>query len=173
MLDYYEKKIYIPAVNENDEIQGRIERWEAHEKSILHRGFTIGVRYSGAFICQHRKHPLFDGYLDLTASSHPMYACDRLISSREMLLPTLKREWGIEPGELLFEPESRGAVLYESRDGAYAEHEVCELFIAEIDYLPDYNPDFAHGRYFLEGDEMLEKENLAPWVRAFMEEKLI
>ncbi len=52
MTDYYEKTLYIPRVNENDDILGKVERWEAHEKGILHRGFTVGLLHYGAMICQ-------------------------------------------------------------------------------------------------------------------------
>lgn len=171
-MDYYSQQIVIPQVDENDKIIGSVERWLAHETGILHSGFTVSVFYKNAILCQHRKHPLFDGVLDLTASSHPIIEAGNIIPSLEMVYQTLQREWNINKDDLLVEPRPIGKVLYKSSDGHYVEHEMCEFFSTEIDYLPYCNSDYSYGQSLLPVDKITDQAHLAPWVKAAFEARL-
>ena len=71
-MDYYKQKQFLAQVDKNDRILGKIEKWEAHKKGVLHRGYTCILIYKGSYIFQHRKHPVFDGVFDLSFSSHPL-----------------------------------------------------------------------------------------------------
>lgn len=165
-MDYYSQEIVIPKVDENDNVVGSVERWHAHELGVLHSGFTVAVSYKDSIICQQRKHPLFDNVLDLTASSHPIVESGSLIPSLEMLTLTLEREWNIKQQDLLTKPKSIGKVLYNSNDGNYTEHEMCEFFVTSIDYLPKHNSDYAYGQALVPIHEILQQPRLAPWVKA-------
>ncbi|MCX6730895.1 MAG: hypothetical protein NTZ55_03535 [Candidatus Roizmanbacteria bacterium] len=44
-MDYYKKKQFIAEVNEQDEIIGKVEKWDAHKKGMLHRGYTAIITF--------------------------------------------------------------------------------------------------------------------------------
>ncbi len=177
--NYLTQRIMIARVDERDIIQGEIERWEAHEKGILHRAFTVAVEYDGRIICQHRKHPVFDDVFDLTASSHPRYIDGTLQSNEEAVIDTLVREWDIQRTEIR-DLKNAGAVVYRTKDpySKYIEHEYCYLFLCKIDRLPVFNEEVAYGFSLLPVD-FLRKEksrmyrHLGSWVQAFLENGLL
>lgn len=176
-MDYYTQSIFIPQVNEYDEVIGKVERWEAHEKGILHRGFTVGLKYQDAFICQHRKHPVFDGFLDLTASSHPLFMEEKPQSVEDATYSTLKREWNLSQDKIK-NLKMIGKVLYNSRFGKYIEHEMCYLLTGEVDELPQVNYEFAYGFSLLSAENLKSTDTpigkiLAPWVTQFVKEELL
>lgn len=167
-MDYYTKKLYIPQVDEKDSVVGKIERWEAHKKGILHRGFTVAVFYRNYVICQHRRHPVFDGVIDLTASSHPLYLDSGIQTVPEAAAHTLQREWNMDV-ESLTPLKLQGTVTYSSSDGTYTEHELCHFYTTETRTLPAVNLDFAYGYSLLTIEELKNSATpltkaLAPWV---------
>ena len=174
-MDYYSTEILIPAVDETNQILEPVERHFAHKTGVLHRGFTLGVYLEGKLICQHRKHPLFDDCLDLTASSHPMYTNGTLVDIRDTLTDTLIREWNIGAGDLLSPFRLIGKVYYRAEDNKYIEHEICEVYTTEIARAPVFNPDFAYGYKLLSPPELSEQTSpaLAPWVKAFLKEDFL
>lgn len=169
-MDYYKQTLYIPQVDENDTVTGKVERWEAHEKGILHRGFTVGLLYKGQMVCQHRKHPVFDGFVDLTASSHPFYEGDELQDTVTAVENCLRREWGVSPDDLKEPLRLVGKVIYDSKHGDFIEHEVCHLYIAEVAKLPSPNLDVSYGYSLMPLEHLNDPEKnpllrgLAPWV---------
>lgn len=170
LMDYYKRELFIPQVNENDDIVGKIERWEAHTKGILHRGFTVGLLYQRQMICQHRKHPVFDGFIDLTASSHQVYEDDVLQDAETAVLNCLEREWHVTKSDLTSDIALQGKVVYDSIHGDYIEHEVCHLYIASVKHIPEPNFEFAYGFSVIPIDQLIDYESnpalrgLAPWV---------
>lgn len=180
MTDYYDAVIHIPRVNKSDTILGKVERWEAHEKGILHRAITVGLTAGGRFILQHRKHPVFDKWFDLTASSHPLYYDDGTVQTNEdTVYKTLEREWNIKPQHIkgLHSP---GHVVYKSKDpnSAYTEHELCHLFIGSIDDIPDWDEELAYGFTLQTAEELRNTKSplfpsLAAWVKEFIKKGLI
>lgn len=176
-MNYYSKRLLLPRVDEKDNIIGKVERWKAHEEGILHRGFTVALFYGDRLVCQHRKHPVFDGYLDLTSSSHPIYIDGKLQSVEDAVYFTLKREWGVERKNIKQLGE-KGKVYYKTRDGKYTEHEVCYLYLAKIKNLPKVNFNYSYGFSLLTKSQIKSsnfplKKSLAPWVLEFLKEKLI
>jgi isopentenyldiphosphate isomerase len=178
-MDYYKQELFIPQVNEQDEIQGKVERWKAHQEGILHRGFTVGVLYEGQMLCQHRKHPVFDSFLDLTASSHPIYTGDDLQDMTEAVEKCLLREWNIKSEELSYKPKLAGKVVYDSRHEDFVEHEVCHLYITEVKKLPMPVLEFAYGFSLLPLEQFNDVKKypllngLAPWVEAMIMQGLL
>lgn len=177
---YYKEKQIIAMVDKKGNITGRIEKWEAHRKGILHKALTVALLYKGNYIIQHRKHPAFNGVLDISSSSHQLFIKDKLQSTLEATYLTLEREWNITKKDLLKQPKNLGAVYYKAKDkkSIYTEHEVCEILVAEVKKLPVPNFDFAYGYSLIKQEELINKksriyENLAPWVKKTIEEKLI
>lgn len=178
-MDYYTKTLYIPQVDENDTVVGKVERWEAHRNGILHRGFTVGILYQDAMICQHRKHPVFDGFMDLTASSHPLVNDGNVEDTVQAVLSCLSREWNMTRQDLTGELRLAGKVVYNSKHGDFIEHEVCHLYVAAARGMPAFNPEFAYGysliplRQLNEPGENPLLAGLAPWVIEMINKDLL
>lgn len=173
-MDYYTQTLYIPQVDENDTIIGKVERWKAHQEGILHRGFTVGFRYKGELLLQHRKHPVFGGYVDLSFSSHPVYHGDILQTMEEALYASAQREWGLTKEDIISPLKLEGKAQYKSQDKEYIEHEVCSFYTANIGRIPRTNYDYAYGQSLVPWDELQGRKNhiydsLAPWVVAYIE----
>lgn len=180
-MNYYDKELYLPQVNEQDEIVGKVERWEAHKKSILHRGFTVALKYETAFICQLRKHPVFNGFLDLTASSHQIYIDEVLQPVEQAIKHCLQREWHWQNNNQIDQLSIQfvGQSVYRATHHDYTEHEVCHLYIATVQEIPQVNFDYAYGLALLSKEDLynnLEEPllaNLAPWDKALIKDKLL
>lgn len=164
-MDYYKKELFLAEVDKDDNVLGKIERWKAHKEAILHRGFTTILTYQNKIVLQHRKHLAFDGYFDLTFSSHQIYVHDKLQTDFEAINETLKREWNIDKSGLTGELKYLGKFYYKAKDpnSIFTEHEIDYIFMAELKNLPNPNPDFAYGF------ELIDKQNIenfktAPWV---------
>lgn len=179
-MDYYKNLFYIAQVDEKDTITGKVERWEAHEKGILHRAFTVAIFYQGKVVIQHRKHPVFDDVYDVTVSSHQIYVHDKLQDDLEAVYPTLQREFGISQQDLLSPPVYKGNIYYKAPDpkSRYIEHEVCHIYTCEVKNLPQPNLDFAYGSLLASIEELKDKNSslyskLAPWVQECLKTGLL
>lgn len=178
-LDYYKQEQIIAQVDEKDRIIGKIEKWEAHTKGILHRAFTIAVFCENHVILQHRKHPSFDGYFDMTLSSHQIYNNDVLEDDITAIYKCLKRELHID-SDFVTEPVKRGTVIYDAHDpaGKFIEHELCYFYTCEINKIPPPEYEFAYGYLVVPFEELKSGRNhvshaLAPWVKEFFKQGII
>jgi len=179
-MSYYQQKQFIAIVDKNDRILGKMERWEAHKKSVLHRGFTAVLSYNDKLILQHRKHPAFDGYWDLTFSSHQIYKNHRLQTDLEAVYNSLGREWNIQKKDLIKPPELLGKIYYQAKDpkSIYTEHEIDYIFYVILKKLPRPNPDFAYGSSLITKKQILNNRywkvrDYAPWVKKIIKSQLI
>jgi isopentenyl-diphosphate delta-isomerase len=170
MNNYYKQKQMIARVDKNGKIIGQIDKWEAHEKGILHKALSVALIYKGQFVLQERKHPAFDKVLDLTSSSHQLYIVGKLQTSLEATMDCLLREWGITIDDLVSTPKKLGAIYYKAKDpnSIYIEHEVCDILEAEIISEPNPNLDFAYGFKLINKEELIDTKSeiykkLAPW----------
>ena len=176
MNNYYKQKQIIAKVDKGGNVIGKIEKWEAHEKGILHKALTVALIYRDQFVVQHRRHPAFDGVLDITSSSHQIYVNDKLQTTEEATYECLKREWNLEKSDLS-KLKNMGAIYYKAKDpnSIYTEHEMCEILVAKLNVDPKPNLDFAYGFSLVGKDELQNKKsrtykNLAPWVKTMIEE---
>lgn len=176
MNSYYKQKQIIAKVDKGGNVIGKIEKWEAHEKGILHKALTVALIYKGQFVIQHRRHPAFDGVYDITSSSHQLFIDGKLQTTEEATFDCLKREWNLEKTDLS-KLKNMGAIYYKAKDekSIYTEHEMCEILFADVKQLPIPNFDFAYGYSLVKKQEILNKnsriyENLAPWVKKMIEE---
>ncbi len=172
---YYKKKIYLAQVDKNNHIIDQVERWKAHEYGILHRGFTVILKYQDSYILQHRKNPVFDGCWDLTFSSHQFYQGDQLVSDTDVIFTALDREWNIGREDMVGELVELGKVYYKTKDpnSIFAEHEIDYVYKGELKKLPTPNLDYAYGISKIITLNALTKYNTAPWVEKIIEEKKI
>ncbi len=178
-MNYYNQKQIIARVDRNGEIIGKIEKWEAHRKGILHKALSVTLSYKDFYIIQHRKHVAFDGVFDLTSSSHQIYVNGRLQSTLDATYECLKREWRLGEKDFVKLPKINGSIYYKAKDpnSIYTEHEICEMLTAELKFIPNPNYDFAYGfslvdKKTLTDNKSLIYKNLAPWSKVAIEKGL-
>lgn len=169
MDDYYNKKQDLAIVDKKDNILGKIDKWEAHEKGILHRAFTVCLFFEDQLILQHRRHTVFDEVYDLTCSSHPYFIDENIQSNEEGALEMLKREWGVNEADVKL--EHKGFIYYQAKDplSKYREHEICHLYVSKISSLPSPVFDFAYGFSLMSREKVMRpnahiQTSFAPWV---------
>jgi isopentenyldiphosphate isomerase len=172
---YYKEQQIIPLVDREGKIIDQMERWKAHSKGVLHKGWSIALLYKDKYILQHRRHPAFDGTLDLTTSSHQILIGKDFDTLEESAIKALEREW--VNLKLVGKPKNLGTVYYKAKDpkSIYTEHEVCDFMVIEVKEIPVPNFDFAYGYSLVTKDELKDKnsriyEHLAPWVKVALEE---
>ncbi|OGK35133.1 hypothetical protein A3A93_02855 [Candidatus Roizmanbacteria bacterium RIFCSPLOWO2_01_FULL_38_12] len=170
-MDYFDQLQYIAKVDKNDKVIGKIERWQAHKKGILHRGFTLAVFYKNKIVLQHRKHPVFDGVFDATISSHQIFENEKLEDDISAIYKTLDREWNIGEENLDAKPKYVGKIYYQATDprSDFKEHEICRIFSCSLKNLKLPNFEFAYGLIVKPLNEIKNPKNplyplLAPWV---------
>ena len=179
-MDYLSKLLYIPQVDKDDNIIKPVERWEAHEKGILHRAHTVLIRYQDQIVLQHRKHPVFNDVFDATISSHPLYIKDQLEDMMTAVYRTLEREWHIKKEDLNKQPTFESKIYYQAHDphSKYQEHEICHIYSCEIKEItvPDF--ECAYG-FSLQPEEKIKDVHsplyplLAPWVKEMINQKAL
>lgn len=159
---------------------GKIERWEAHKKGILHRAFTLALIYKNFYILQHRKHLLFDGVFDITSSSHQLYSNGELQDTIAAAKKCLFREWRINESDILGEFKQKGRIYYKAHDAksVYTEHEICDIVEVRLKKIPTPSYEFAYGSSLATKEELANKKSriyylLAPWVKVALRKNLI
>lgn len=180
MNNYYKQKQFIAQVDINGNIIGKVEKWEAHKKGILHKALSVTLTYNGQYILQHRKHPAFDGVLDLTSSSHQIYKNNKLQSTSDATYECLEREWGLKKNDLIDDIKEEGKIYYKTKDprSIYTEHEICEMLTAKLKKLPTPIDEFAYGFSIVNKEKLTDKnsliyKNLAPWSKVAIKKGLI
>lgn len=178
-MDYYNKVQDLAEVDREDNIIGKVEKWEAHKKGILHRGYTAILEFENKIILQHRKHHVFDKVYDLSFSSHQFYKGGSLQTDEEAIYEGLKREWNIQEFEIR-NLKFLTKVYYKSKDtnSEYSEHEIDYIYLIHLNKSPVANPDFAYGQIAVDKKNLVSEIkklqlNLAPWVEKILNEKLI
>ena len=174
--NYYKEQQFLAEVNEKDEIIGKVEKWEAHKKGILHRGYTAIITFEDQLFLQYRKHPVFDNVLDFSFSSHQIYIKDDIQDNVVAVLEGLKREWGISAEEVIDDIKLTNKLYYKAFDDntGYYEHEVDHIYTVELNRLPEPNYEFAYGFFTLHKNNIDKLEDprifslLAPWVNIML-----
>jgi isopentenyl-diphosphate delta-isomerase len=178
-MDYYKKKQYIAEVDEKDNVIGKVEKWDAHKKGILHRGYTAIITFEDQLVLQHRKHPVFDNVFDFSFSSHPLYEGDKLQEDVVAILEGLQREWGIHAEDVVDDIKLSKKVTYKAFDdvSGYYEHEVDRIYTVELSKMPAPNYEFAYGFYTIHRNNVEKLDDarlqslLAPWVSVMLTKK--
>jgi len=178
-MDYYKEKQFLAEINEQDEIVGKIEKWEAHKKGVLHRGYTALITFEDQLILQHRKHPVFDNVFDFSFSSHQIYKGAVFQDSVVAVLNGLGREWGVHAEDVIDDIKLIKKIQYKAFDDAsgYYEHEIDYIYAVEINRIPNPNYEFAYGFYTIHKnniDKLIDariQSLLAPWAHKIIKTK--
>lgn len=179
-MSYYDEKQYLAAVDRGDTILRTVEKWEAHRDNILHRGYTVIIRYGQEVALQHRKHPVFDSVLDLSFSSHQMYKGTVLQTDEEAIYEGLLREWGMEKTDLVGPPKLLKKIYYQAKDApsGYFEHEIDYIYEVRSLSLPKAVAEFAYGVHLVKSEDILAASArlaipFAPWALSILEEHIV
>ena len=165
---YYKKQLFVLAVDKKDKPTKKIERWQAHKEGLLHRGFTAILKYQNKFILQLRKHPVFDGFFDLSFSSHPVFIDDKIQTFEEAVFKTFKREWVSDEEKIDLKFLEKYYYKEKDEKSGYLEHEINYLYLINLKKEVKNNPLYSYGIKILTKDELInqfENINLAPWVK--------
>ena len=178
-MDYYKQIQYLAQIDKDDNILGKIEKWQAHRNNILHRGFTAILYYQDKIILQYRKHPVFDRVYDLSFSSHQIYINNRLQDDVSAIISALKREWNLSKDCLIEPPKFVKKFYYQVKDpnSNYFEHEIDYIYEIKLKKLPQPNLKYAYGMNIVDQFKIktLPKlfPNLAPWVKIIIKGDII
>ena len=175
-MSYYKEEQFLAEVNEADEVIGKIEKWDAHKKGILHRGYTAIITFEDQLVLQHRKHPVFDNVFDFSFSSHQIYVKNKLQEGVVAVLEGLQREWGIHAEDVIDDIKLTKKLYYKAFDdvSGYYEHEVDHIYTVELGKLPEPNYEFAYGFFTLHRNNVDKLEDpriqslLAPWINVML-----
>lgn len=177
-MDYYKAIQYLAVVDREDNVIGEMEKWEAHKKGALHRGYTVILEFENKVILQHRKHPVFDKVYDLSFSSHQFYKSGKLQTDEDAIYEGLKREWSVGKSEIR-SLRFLNTVYYKEKDknSEYFEHEIDYIYVVQLNKMPTANTDFAYGQKIIQKTNLVSEIkklqlNLAPWVEKIFEMKL-
>lgn len=166
--NYYQKKIYIPQLNNQDKIINKIERWQAHEKGLLHRGFTVILKINNKYLVQNRKHLVFDNVYDLSFSSHPYYKNNQLLKMENCIKESLEREWYFDGKIVNLSFLKKYYYKEKDKNSKYIEHEINYLYLLELDGIIKNNENFCYNFYLYEKNQLLKNyknNNFAPWIK--------
>lgn len=174
-MNYQKQILYLAKINRKDEILGSVERWNAHQVGILHRGFTVIIKINNLVVIQKRKHKVFNNVFDLSFSSHPIFINKKLEKIEEAIKKNFKREW-IFKGKIL-DLKFLEKYYYKEKDetSGFWEHEVNYLFILNLKGEIGHNQEFAYGMDILTSEILLKKFkkfNFAPWVKKISLKKI-
>lgn len=102
--------------------------------------------YKDNVILQHRKHSAFNGYFDLTCSSHPVVQEGKTQTIEDAVEQTLEREWFLKKN-MHSSLMKKGVFAYKAKDpqSNLIEHEMCYFYTTTIHSLPVPNYEFAYG----------------------------
>lgn len=174
-MDYYKETQFLAVVDKHDKMIGRMEKWEAHKKGVLHRGYTAILEFNNTIILQHRKHPAFDNVFDLSFSSHQLMVNGNLQTDEETIYEGMKREWNIDKVEIL-SLKFLNKVYYQAKDpiSEYSEHEIDYIYLVQLNRQPKANPDYAYGQKTVDRNNAVSEMQksglaLAPWVKKIVD----
>ncbi|HEY5601412.1 MAG TPA: NUDIX domain-containing protein [Patescibacteria group bacterium] len=127
-------------VDENDNPTGKYARKEkAHtQEGLKHRAFSV-LMYNekGEVLLQKRKHRLWDGLMDLSATSHCLHFDNYDESYEAAVKRALIEELGIVSPVGIF--KVGGFSYFEKHKRSFCENEYCAVFLAKFTGKPKIN----------------------------------
>lgn len=172
-MDYLKTKQTLASVDREDNIVGQMDKWEGHKNGILHRGFTVILKYQDQYYLQHRKHLVFDNAFDLTFSSHQLYLNEALEDDRSSIIRNLKREFQFDEDGLKLSYLDK--VYYKAKDlnSDFTEHEIDYIYLANLNKPLIPNLEYSYGVLLVTKEMLLDESgfiyrNLAPWAKRML-----
>ena len=144
-------------VNTNNEIQGYMEKMEAHEKGLLHRAFSVFIFNSyGELLLQKRDINKYHsgGLWTNTCCSHPR--------KNETFIEAAKRRLFEEMG-LRCELKETFSFIYKANlDNDLIEHEFDQVFFGNTDQKPSLNNEEVMDYKYIKPNQLLIDINNDP-----------
>lgn len=161
-------------VDERDNVLGYAPRGECHRgDGRLHRAIAVLLfDGDGRVLLQKRQSPLWDGFWDITAATHPLHlagASARDESYEEAAAGCLEREWGV-----VASVEPILSFTYFERFGDSCERERCLLLAGRRAGPVRLNPLHGYDMRWVKWDDYrreVERDPSAhtPWARIVVE----
>lgn len=154
-------------VDENDQFSGNYAtRKNCHtKKGLHHRAFVVLLRNNkGEILLQKRKHALWDGYWDITATTHVLHHNDHDETYQDSAERALQSEMGISSVKL----ENIGGFNYFATYNGNCENEYCAILTGTYNGLvkPDntsvYEYKWIDEKKFV-ADCMKDSQKYTPW----------
>lgn len=173
-MDYLKAKQTLAHIDKNDLIIGQTDKWEAHKSGILHRGFTVILKYQGQYYLQHRKHLVFDNTFDFTFSSHQLYFDDFLEDDKVSIIRNLKREFVFDEEDLNLQYLDKVYYKEADKNSEFTEHEIDYIYLATLKKPLIPNLEYSYGVLLVTREMLLDKagfiyKNLAPWAKKIIQ----
>lgn len=166
------EKQQLLLVDENDKPTGLyVERSLCHKgKGLRHRAFVL-VLYNkkGEVLLQKRKHQLWDGYWDISATTHVLHLPTGDETYQQAAARCLKRELGIKVKDL----EQVGGFTYYAKNPSgdeagknYCENEYCAILVGQYDKEITSNPRVIYEHAWVPYYKVYEKlPTYTPWAQ--------
>ncbi len=169
MIETLFKKQEVVLVDEFDRETGLMEKYEAHEKGLLHRAISVCLFDSDGNWLLQKRAPLkyhSPGLIANSCCSHPFHDEIPLLAAHRRLKEELNLS--LDPKRLI----PLGSFIYKEEVGqGLIEHEFDYLFIANVkrEEVPEPNPEEVAEVLWMREDEIqssLEKD-ITLWARWF------
>lgn len=140
---------HVILVNERDEVQGSMEKMEAHQKAVLHRAFSVFIfnQNNELMLQQRALHKYHSpGLWTNTCCSHQRMGEDSVSAGKRRL----QEEMGFQTA-LNF----KGSFIYKAPfDNGLTEHELDHILVGYHDGEPHINPDEVAGWKWISMEEL-------------------
>lgn len=154
-------------VDEQDNFLGRYAtRKDCHSKKGLHhRAFIVLlINDNGQVLLQKRKHELWDGYWDITATTHTLHLKDHDESYEEAAARCLSTEMGITHVSV----KNIGGFNYYAKHGENCENEYCAVLIGTYRGVICPDPEVVYTYQWVEKAEFIRRclrndSSYTPW----------
>lgn len=154
------------VVDDSDVFHGQYaKRIDCHTgKGIHHRAFLVLLENNSQVLLQKRKHKLWNGFWDITATTHPLHLEDHDESYHEAAARALKVEMGIENVKLV----NVGGFNYFAQFGAKCENEYCAILVGEYNGPVNASKDLVYEYKWLPKTEFInnsvnDESTYTPW----------
>ena len=169
-MNYLKIKQQLAQVDKKDQINAQIDKWDAHKQGILHRGFTVILKYQDQYYLQHRKHLVFDNTFDFTFSSHQLYFNDVLEDDKSSIIRNLKREFIFDEEDLKIKYLDKVYYKETDKSSQFTEHEIDYIYLATLKKPLVPNLEYSYGVLLVTREMLKDKKgfiykNLAPWAK--------
>lgn len=151
------KQQEVILVDDNNEVQGFMEKMEAHKKGALHRAFSIFVfNNKGELLLQQRARNKYHsgGLWTNTCCSHPVRGEETIDSAKRRL----KEEMGFTTDLW----EVFNFVYKAEMENGLTEHEYDHVFFGQYQDEPDFNKEEVMAFAYVSLDEIIKDVNRNP-----------
>jgi len=134
---------YLILVDENDQVLGKMEKLEVHQRGLLHRAFSLFIfNTKGQLLLQQRADEKYHspGLWTNTCCSHPVFG--------EELADAVSRRLREELGMQAPSQHAFSFIYHITFDNGLTEHEFDNVFVGVSDDVPNPDPrEVKHWKY--------------------------